>query len=952
MTLTTENLIKSPAGLHHEIMEDLVSKIDGADEIVDPTNPLSMVVETMVMVGHGLLTETSSIYTNIYPALADSSEKLYGHLYDEQYKNIFYTPATGFLLFHLNVNSLISNGIKSEDGEYVSLRIPRYTYIQVDGDDYTLLNSVYIKYFIIAGNAEIIYEESDDELSFKQFNVLDYAKYRDGKNGLWITFGISIKQLTVTSVTKNVIRNTPTSFDVSLSDKKYHYATVLQKNDYTDNKWVKIPTTHNITAMSSDKPAIQLVVEDNNLKITVPNVYISNKSIFGLLKVLVYTTEGKIVKNLQEIASPDFKIYAGEVLDDIESAKFTNVVTRVDSQTPVNGGTNGMSIDDIRELIISSVYDSKTPPISESTLKSETALNGYELVRAKEIFTDRVFVGLKPIPKPKKSDKVKLDVFNGLWSFILTENESTDTIININDTQTVIKKNTIFKYENGKLSALSDYEVDYLKNLTSETLYSYLLKNNVYITPYHYVSDITSGFHKFDCYDFNLPKVSNLTVVSSTDLGYKINISTMGVVLKDTGFEITILVVGNDEFKKLQQNNLRAQLSLTGGNGVTKIYLHEWMSTTNVFKFKLETDFLVVDDILTLLNGVSDIPNIEIPLITNAEFIVYSIGDEIPVSNYNVFNEILYDDSTGVSKKPIVKQSFTINLGSKIENLLSVATLAYGDRIFKRYQDDVFMKYTETQYVVDENTGLDYHIPDNLTSCDEITRVVLHEKGDVVLDDNGNSVILHNKNDVILDSDGEPIIDETGSVIRYMNILLYEYVFHIADNVPQIDGLKKLKETINGYLTTELNDLNDMLLDNTRILYAPNRRLNDVVVTAGVTEYYIKNMLSLDVLIYVVKNSPLLSEDTRVLRGRVGKIIHEHLDLEKISLEDIKNEIKSTLGTDVVSITISGLDGGNNLEFFIVKEKTTKLTLKKRLDFDSNNIISVEYDIGIQVTSL
>lgn len=248
------------------------------------------------------------------------------------------------------------------------------------------------------------------------------------------------------------------------------------------------------------------------------------------------------------------------------------------------------------------------------------------------------------------------------------------------------------------------------------------------------------------------------------------------------------------------------------------------------------------------------------------------------------------------------------------------------------------------------DSGLTYNTTTQANS--ELTYNLIHAKGDPVLDINGDPVLKYAIGDVVIDPiNGLPKIDQDNGVVRYIDILMLEYEYKIATSRLYKNYNKLLMESLQTWLLSQLPDLNNSTLENTSILFKSYKSAIPVTVVIGKTRHSVSYKVRPKVSIYVNRDAYTYDE-LNAIRNKIGSIIHNHLDSTYISLNNIKSDIINTIDKNIVGVKITGLDNLGDLEAFNIYDKTTRLTIDKVMELDSNNELIVNYAIDLNIQKI
>ena len=296
----------------------------------------------------------------------------------------------------------------------------------------------------------------------------------------------------------------------------------------------------------------------------------------------------------------------------------------------------------------------------------------------------------------------------------------------------------------------------------------------------------------------------------------------------------------------------------------------------------------------------------------------------------------------------INKETMTLTFGKRIDSIWSRIAVSYTERKYLRYKEDIYAYYEQDEFEKDPITGLIATVSDT-----GVTMNLLHEKGDKVLDDKGNHVILHHKGDVILNERGLPIIDDMGGVVRHLDILMLDYEFYLATNPAYSKHNLMCIDQLNEYMLKILPTRNDKLLENTNLWYKSYKTVLPIRVRINNIIYGLKSIVSPKITIYYNQNTEfkLSSVEFENTKDKIGFILDKYFENDKISLAEIRSTIMKELGSDVLSVKITGIDNANS-ELIYIEDKNTRLSLDKVLVINDYNQLEVKYNIDVTIQTL
>jgi hypothetical protein len=218
-----------------------------------------------------------------------------------------------------------------------------------------------------------------------------------------------------------------------------------------------------------------------------------------------------------------------------------------------------------------------------------------------------------------------------------------------------------------------------------------------------------------------------------------------------------------------------------------------------------------------------------------------------------------------------------------------------------------------------------------------------------VLDGDGQPVVRHYAGDVKLDLEGNPITIAGRTLLRQMDLLLFEGAFAFVTDQRTQRVAEEARDIISTWVHEDIGSLATQLLENTRLWFYPQTTFGDV--DALVEE---ANPTSLDanqsfrVKFYLSR----LGYDNADLRGDLADTaiseISKALKRTRISVGEIATRIRGNSSAEVYDVVVSGLGGDAEYEMVTLTDLSSRLGIRKRLMVLPDNTITVQDDVTIE----
>lgn len=951
--LTKEDImpyIYDPNRIQHTILNIIRDANNGNIDIADPTNPFTMLLEASAVSASASLTSTKNLTRTMYPNLANTKQDLYPHITDAALGNMFAIPATADIVMYVNILQLRQNGYRQDGSSYVEMTIPKYTVVNVADTDFTLLNNIVIKLY---DNDSVFIEQqtSVEDIAVNDLGVLNYVITTDTEGSSWILFETTLKQITRVSINDTISAGQIFTKTLTTTNQFYH-ASLSYKNAFTNGEYETIKVAYDDRYIDPYTPTTYIKILDDGITFTIPDVYLNESNISGNVRLTAYETKGKVFLPINNYTVSDFTITLGDTGTSLSTAVSANIAMLANSRYMVDGGANTLTTEQLKKYIIDNTVGVTNSPISLNALRRKAEFNGFEIFKALDIITSRLFLATRNSSSVQSQlINSRADIFTNTVKVTIGNYTNNDNVY-IDDDIFIIKSNTIFKEVNGIVSIVEQDELDVIYALNDFNKISYFATNKYFYSPFYYVLDKVETKVDARVYDLDNPVINSLRIIGkNTAVTQRVNIDKYGVFKTSVGYRVIITIIGNEDFNGVDKSNIRAQLSLPLYNSDEKIYYEaSYDNIADSITFNIHTDnFVTQNHELLLTSGVSDISNRLVNLLVNANIHIYAVNAAITDDSKYLHNEIR---NTYIDKVVFSKEVLNIMLGKPVEYIWNKIRNEYSERKYKKYTVDVPAYYDTDIYAVDPETGSIYwSVTDPDTGEVSLEKYLLHNEGDPILDENDNPTYIHTIGDIILDENNIPVIEQDFGVIRYIDIVMLEYEYKLATATPYVNYERILYDNLNNWLSVQMVDLNSETLENTKILYKSYKSALPVKVKVGNVINTIPYNVTPIVTIYVSNNSYSVDEIT-VLKSKIGAILHSVLDSVTISLTKIKEKIVNDIDPNILGAKVEYIDPNNELEIFSVYDETSRLTLRKELEINTNNHLIVNYKLTLNIQQI
>ena len=955
---TLQSYIYNPQLMQRYVLNVIAAYNNGEYTVSDATNPFSFLLECTCANASNAVIEANNIIRKKYPSLASSEVDLYHHLDDDSLNNIFAVPAEVEMEFMVSAVDLRNYGYRPDGANYYQTTIPYHTVINVLDTDFTLLNNILVKLY---DNGRTHVEQllnNDNDLAYSDIGTLASTMSYTSDGTPWVHFITKIKQLSRFSSTITVTASDGFVKQLSTTDK-YVNSHVTYSGSSTGSREVAINKSYNDEYIDPYTATVFIEPYTNNITYRIPEVYLLDGLVTGTVTLNAYTCKGKIYLPINRFMASDFSVTLGDTTQNDSTATSANIPILCNSSGIVNGGSDNLTGSSLRSLIINNTFVTNDLPITDKQIERMGTLQGYSVVRATDTLTQRLYLALRSLPDLKSGASneesnaiyAKQDVLFNTAKIKLSDVKNYTDYIRISDDETtfVIKSGAVFKNTNGIIELVSPEDIAKIKQYATTKLISEFNNTKYYYTPFYYCIDIQETKTECRVYNLDTPDIKDPVIVNkNNNINPTVNINQYDIQKTSYGYRVMFTTAGSTDFDNIPIANIKMQMKLPLYNTTNQfVYLDsEYDPDLSCYYFDICADIIIdEDDMFTMENGYSSLATKKFKLDLTATIYTMTNSPDI-VDTTKFLNSEVYN-STNEDWVIFSKETINLVFGTKYDYIYTNVYNVYDVRKYKTYENDIIDVYETNVYGAMPN-GFPIRCNEKVGKEHQIEVNVLHKVGEQKLDENGDPVYKQKAGDYVLDEDGNPVVDSIGGVVRYIDILMLEYEYMVATSNDYINYRQMTVENLHGYLTTDLESMNNKLLENTKLLYKSYKSSKPIEVIISETTETIPTNIAPSITLYMENVDDISTTLTETYVKQIGNIINTYLDQVTIKLESIKSDIKSTLGSNVVGVKISGIDPDDN-EVITLKDENSKMVLSKILALNANNEYIVKYNIDLNI---
>lgn len=944
------HFVLDPSKAVSAVLDEINKQSNGTLILTDPTNPFTNLLETSASLTAAAINENDINTRTTFPIASTQSDDLYKHISDADIIGISAIPSSINIVFYIKKID-VQHFAVAGDG-YKKCSIPVNTEISINNTAFTLLNKIDI-FIYDSGEASVEQSTSETGLGIDYLYILDNVVETDKDSVEWIVFQTIVKQVKREKFQETVIASKKFVYEVPTKDN-FFFTEVYAINN--DNARIKLVTEYNDTIFNLDTPSIYVKFLENKIVYELPMIYQMKNLINSRIEIILYTTKGNLNIPVEILSGNQFGISLGDTLTS-ESSVMKNINKFVLSRGMLSYGTNGKSIDEIRNSVINNTIGKIDTAITFKVKEEEAYREGFNISLQRDTVTKRTLVANKNLPVSTVANiNTKADLYMDTINFKLDNIADKSKIVTLNDT-VIIKSKNLFKFNNGIFEILNDNDVFNISKMTKKELANYLNNNNILYNPFYYIIEKDYDVINSRVYDLDNPYLSELKIVEKNqDIIPRCNIIAMSISISLTGYKITLQVSGNEAFLAARASFNYCQLAIKLNNSSEYIYFTEQIKVANdgavlYYEFNIGSNFFIdADKGLYITSGTSTLTTKIVNIEDKIDIALYSLDPTITRNTIApVFGDsIMIEDKTYLNV--LTLESVKYKFGQELPYLWSDVKNFYTNKKFKKHTYDSYAKYAENVYEYNEETqSILFYVRDPGTQ--EIIDVeyrLKHKKGTIILDEYNNPIFAHKTGDYVLDVNGNMILDGIAGVVRAADLLMIEYKFLIA-NVNYPLYVKEYTNTIITWLNHGITLLNKDVLEQTDILLKPVKKMGSVKTISNnlITSY--SSVVYPVVTLYIKGNITLSIATIKNYKDIIGGIIHGYLENREFSLSDIRNSISKALGASIVGVKVENITSDNKEIVKVDSSDKNVFTLSKSLFIDDNNNLDLIYNIDLKI---
>ncbi len=944
----------NPAAVQRNVLELLEKHNNGELELVDPSNPFIFLLEASSVLSSAAMVEAEALTRQQYSSMALTEDELYLHMSDKDFAGRFSTPSRTTFTVLLSKEELIQRAVPTNNGLTRKLVIPRNTEFRVS--DYAFSMQYPIEIRVMGhGGIQVVYDVSRvSPLKTIETNVVEWSMINIDRHE-FLKIQIPVDQFKLKSQTAKLNQATGYSKTFEFADQ-YYYCRIYRS--MKSGEWQEVKTTHTEQVFDPYEPTVLLKVYENRLKVTVPHVYLTTGTLDRELRIDIYTTKGPLDLMLDNYELNAFTAEWRD-LDKDDNGKFVAPLTAmtnmaVFSDSVVVGGSNALTFEELRERVITNGLGSSNLPITNVQLESRLSNLGYSVVKDVDHITNRIFMASRQLPMPPSAIS-----HSGIGCLVAPYQATVNELlrfstVNDNGKRLTILPETLYQIDEGVIRIATDQEVDGLVSQSKEGLVRSVNDASYLYTPFHYVLDTDNDLFDSRAYYLDKPEISGREFVNENDsLGLQIATDNIVVDKVPEGYRIRIVTRSGEVIQDLADERLTVLIAFRPPGERRNAYLKGELigrkDKERIYQFIVETDYDIDADHHLMITNFQmfegERRDFATPLLTDFDVAYFVDSWEAENSRQSDIDYFGPEFLLPFHARGIIHERIKIRLGWSLEGLWTNSRSILSSKVYKRYEEDVPDYFEDNIYERDEVTG---RIKIVYGSGGSLDYNLLHKKGDPKLDSEGNQVYKHFKGDIVIGSDGQPVVEDERSILREMDLVLFDGRYRFATDGDTVAYRKSIPVTLVRWLEEDINQFRAWVLEQTEIYLYPQNDLGhvQVMVEEGVMKT-VSLEQSFEVQFYLTRDKYADGELRGALADMAVSTIAESMTRQRVVVSDIVSQIRAKAGVDAIGVTVSGLGGEENYATMTITDDSKRFSLAKRLSAMADGTLSVVDNVDV-----
>jgi len=924
-------------------LDAVEAALDGEIDLVDPTGPFPMLVEVSASMVSTAMIQGEGLTRKTYPHMSSNFSELYHHMSDVDTLERFSLPSATTFTLAIQVPVLKNGAVLDPVNGSRRVTIPGDSIFSVAGTPWSNLQDIDI---IMSknGSIQVTYDYT------RTTGLLD-----SGTNLLkaWVTttggvptlvVEVYVKQVLLTSITEPVSSSTGLSTVHGLTDQYYTSKVYHQKNN---GPWEEVATTHSDQLRDPTRVTVEVTVLEGSVRYRLPSIYVANGLAGDNFRIDTYESRGVLVVDHSDYLPADFSA----VWRDLDSANRPEVIAMstltdmvIFSTSVTSGGRAELTFDELRDRVVYRSGDTKAS-ITFNELRYRLSDAGFKTIKAKDTFTDRLYLCSRHIDPPALSNiATPIGVRHGKVEVDRQGVAYPEGVVIPHGTRTTITTKAIYRETNGSTRLLTEVEMNELTSFTPEELTTRLNESAYTYSPYHYVLDEADGMHVTRVYDLDTQRyLSNSWVSSNDSIGYRVQTTDVSISRVEGAYHLTVTASGPEDVK-----GFAAQIMYEDENGHRYHMTGResdrdggYFSVVFVMETALDVSFYRGLGFLNFLGIQGGTEKMFLQLDTMFNLYYIHTGDSEPT----VPDELVNSGAVTYAlpyPTTVTHETITVQLGKELVGMSSRSKAILIPGLTLHYPEDVPARYTTDVLERDETDTLVWSInPD--TGKPEFN--TLFKAGEVRLGNDNTPMIEHRKGDVVTGRDGKVVMSTEERLTWEYTPMLLDAAYWFATAPEPTQYRESIPGTVEGYLSF-IRGLKPSLIEGTVLVFQPLSSIGKAEAVVDGNVAIVLNTALVFNVTYMLTVDGMASNDIQeAIHAAARTVILNHAKGDTYSTGVLTRQLMDAGGLHALDVVVdSPIQGFSNA---YLTEPEASFSVKTNSVVLSNQSIGVEEAISI-----
>lgn len=926
-----------PSGILNVSLNRLQDMLDGKVEITDPSNPFTYLLETSALNTSFAVQEYALQTRKLYPRLANQDDDLYLHMSDYDFLGRFAQPSSANVVFNILFNDFKNKAIFDPVSHDWLLKLPRHLKVTISGYSYLLTSAILIR---LTENdiIDIKFENQDFNNIFPVLtNYINFQIIKVNQEETYLNFVLKLPEVDVEVADAPVSNISELKGGISYNKNRQYY--YFRAFHWVNDGWVEMLVTHTNEVYDVFTPTCIIKVDPTNHKLSyhIPAVYMNTGRVTGRVRLLTYTTMGKVSVNFGDYQMADFNLVYADVFPETELDVYTqpiqNITKVVYTTDIVEAGSNGKTFEELKAAVIDNAIGDRKLPITSKQLEYDVNDSRFTIVKDVDVLTNRIYKLETQIPAPRTRypiTKYNLDILE--YKGTVSELRSGGGVSSYGNDITVVAEGTLFSMDNGILTILDAASVTRLNGMSGIALATEVNKSRYLSLYYHYVVDTSSDKAVVRAYDLTSPNVTTISFQEfNATARIGVNSTQANIYKTGRGYGLDVLANLIKYNVAIDHLNITPYIVYTEPSGA-RYYLpgvfYTMINTQPVYRFAVDSGYYIDANNRIHLQNFLDAngASVGIDVSLSAKLEMMYVSDVIPPEYVSTAMDAYVNGSFLAGYHCVVSlEDIQVDFGTHLEYLFAGMHTAVGYSQYATYTEDVPLRYTQTVY--DANNG------------------IVHQVGDTVYD-GADVVYAFHKGQTQLDAYKQPVLTSALEVTRFVNFLFVDYRALLTTSQNNKDYNTQIRQYLTDIITVNAASVHDKLLDNSQAFVVVPKTISDVRVKTGTGVQVIPSMQSFSVDLYVTyaiyNNAVIRNNILYTVTKTIDDYLYAGTTIKKTELLQI---LYTKLSEFVVSVSLTKFTELNT-EYMELTDSNSRVSLAKTLTVESDGY-NLKEDIAI-----